>query len=183
MQSIFLYPTTFSFAILFLLQTNNALSQGREGDGTGLWLQLQAVPSLSWTVFPEGTHFALEWEAAPILYSFGMSKLDRRFHFFSVTQPERFAGSVEFNISFQFYTTKYRNRRTGSSVQILSHLPLIEKGEHLGLNLGLARYYAGGTNYDYIITGLSTLFGLVHYNIKFSPEKDIWMHSVEFRFF
>ena len=39
------------------------------------WLILQAIPSLSWTVFPSQTNFALEWRATPVLYSFGMTKL------------------------------------------------------------------------------------------------------------
>jgi hypothetical protein len=65
----------------------------------------------------------------------------------------------------------------------MAHLPLIEKGEYLGLNLGVARYNIGGISSNYIAGGFSTLFGFLHYNIKYSPSDEIWMHSIEFRFF
>jgi hypothetical protein len=147
------------------------------------WLIMQAVPSLSWTSFPMKTHFALEWEATPILYSFGMNRLDPRWHFFFASQPERFAGSIEFNVSAQLYMSKVGTSHWGFSGQLLAHLPLVERGEHLGLNLGAARYIIAGISSNYIIGGFSTLFSFLHYNIKYSPVDKIWMHSIEFRFF
>jgi hypothetical protein len=147
------------------------------------WLLMQAVPSLSWTCFPAETHFAFEWEATPVLYSWGMTKLDPPLHFFFVTQPERFAGSVEFNISTQLYTSQIGTSHWGFSGQLLAHVPLVEHGEYVGLNLGVARYHIAGISSDYIVGGFSTLFGFVHYNIKYSSADEIWMHSIEFRFF
>jgi hypothetical protein len=147
------------------------------------WVILQTVPSLTWTAFPAQTHFALEWEATPVLYSFGMTRLDPPFHFFLVNQPERFAGSLELNVSAQFYTSKIGTFRWGFSGQLLAHLPLVQKGEYLGFNAGVARYTIAGTPSNYLIAGFSTLFGFVHFNVKYSPDSDIWMNSIEFRFF
>jgi hypothetical protein len=147
------------------------------------WLLMQAVPSVSWTSFPEQTRFAFEWEATPVLYSWGMTKLVRPLHFFFVTQPERFAGSVEFNISTQLYTSPVGISHWGFSGQLLAHVPLVEYGEYGGMNLGVARYNIAGISSNYIIGGFSTLFGFLHYNIKYSPADKIWMHSIEFRFF
>ena len=147
------------------------------------WLLMQAVPSVSWTSFPEQTRFAFEWEATPVLYSWGMTKLVRPLHFFFVTQPERFAGSVEFNISTQLYTSPVGISHWGFSGQLMAHVPLVEYGEYGGMNLGVARYNIAGISSNYIIGGFSTLFGFLHYNIKYSPANETWMHSIEVRFF
>ena len=158
-------------------------AQDPAGGMNATWLILQTVPSLTWTGLPTCTHFAFEWEAAPVVYSFGMNPLDPPLHFFSVTQPERFAGSVELVVSAQLYTTSVGTSRWGFSGQILSHVPLIQKGEYLGFNLGAARYRIAGIPYNFVSGGVSTLFGFLHYNVKYSPPDRIWMHSIEFRFF
>ncbi len=173
--------------IVFCLSALPVKAQARQsGDDFTLsttWVILQTVPSLTWTAFPARTHFALEWEATPILYSFGMTRLDPPWHFFIVNQPERFAGSLELNVSAQFYTSKIGTTRWGFSGQLLAHLPLVQKGEYLGLNAGVARYTIAGAPSNYVIAGFSTLFGFVHFNVKYSPGSDIWMDSIEFRFF
>jgi hypothetical protein len=175
----------FLVGILFPAFRQTATAQEREqrNEISQSWLLLQAVPSLSWTCFPAGTRFAFEWEATPVVYSWGMTKLDPPVHFFFVTQPERFAGSVEFNLSTQLYTSRIGTSHWGFSGQVLTHIPLVEHGEYVGLNLGVARYHIAGLSSNYFIGGFSTLFGFVHYNIKYSPADDIWMHSIEFRFF
>lgn len=147
------------------------------------WLILQAIPSLSWTIFPHQTNFAFEWRATPILYSFGMTELDPPWHFFFVNPPERFAGSVELNVSGQVYPSSIGTTHLAWSGQLLGHLPLIEKGEYLGLNGGAAIYRLNDKNRTFVVAGLSTLFGFVHWNVKHSPKDRIWMTSLEFRFF
>ena len=171
--------------ILLFIATQTVASQEKESRNgiSWSWATLQAVPSLSWTSFPTKTQFSLEWEITPVLYSFGMNKLDPRWHLFFVTQPERFAGSIEFNISTQLYPYKVRTGYWGFSGQLLAHLPLVERGEHLGLNLGAAHYIIDGSASNYFIVGFSTLFGFLHYNVKYSPAESIWMHSIEFRLF
>jgi hypothetical protein len=155
----------------------------QRGGVSNTWLLLQTVPSVSWTSFPKQTHFAFEWEATPVLYSWGMNKLDPPWHSFYVTQPERFAGSIEFDISIQLFTSKVGASYWGFSGQLLAHLPLVERGEYLGLNLGVARYTNINVSSNYIVGGFSTLFGFLHYNVKYSPADKIWMNSIEMRFF
>ena len=171
--------------VTILLSPQKAAAQEREqpGEISQSWLIMQAVPNVSWTYFPAQTHFAFEWEATPVLYSWGMTKLDPPFHFFFVTQPERFTGSIEFTITTQLYTSKVVTSHWGFSGQLLAHLPLVEHGEYAGLNLGVARYNISGILSNYVVGGFSTLFGFLHYNIKYSPAGKIWMHSIEFRFF
>lgn len=170
-----------------MILTNGQISAAQEHEQPGgisnTWLIMQAIPSISWTSLPTQTHFSFEWEATPILYSWGMTKLDPPFHFFFVTQPERFTGSVEFNITTQLYTSNIGAGHWGFSGQLLVHLPLIEYGEYAGMNLGAARYTIAGISSNYIVGGFSTLFGFLHYNIKYSPADKIWMHSIELRFF
>ncbi|HEY6951963.1 MAG TPA: hypothetical protein VI758_06125 [Bacteroidota bacterium] len=147
------------------------------------WLILQAVPSFSWTVFPAQTNFAFEWRATPVLYSFGMTKLDPPWHFFFVNPPERFAGSIELNITGQIYPSSIGSTHVGWSGQLLGHLPLIEMGEYLGLNVGGAVYRFNNKNTGFAVAGISTLFGFVHWNTKYAPQDRIWMTSLELRFF
>jgi len=175
----------FLATVVFIVFGQPAVSQEQHAQKgiSSTWLILQALPSYSWTSFQRQTNFAFEWEATPVLYSFGMNKHDPPWHFFQVTQPERFAGSIEMIVSTQLYTSKVGTSHWGFSEQCLAHLPLVEYGEYLGLNLGAARYNIAGIASNYIVGGFSTLFGFLHYNIKYSPIDKIWMHSIEFRFF
>jgi hypothetical protein len=169
--------------MIFPARWTTAIAQEQRSEISNSWLLMQVVPSLSWTCFPEQTRFSFEWRATPVLYSWGMTKLDSPLHFFFVTPPERFAGSVEVNISMQLYTSQIGTSHWGFSGQLLAHLPLVERGEYLGLTLGGARYTIAGLSSNYLVGGFSTLFGFVHYTIKYSPVDKIWMHSIEFRFF
>jgi hypothetical protein len=147
------------------------------------WLLLQAIPSFNWTIFPSQTNFAFEWRATPLLYSFGMTKLDPPWHFFIVTPPERFAGSVELSLTGQVYPSSIGSTHFAYSGQLLGHLPLVEKGEYLGLNLGVAGYRLNDQNRVFAVAGISTLFGFIHWNTKYSWDSNIWMTSLELRFF
>ncbi len=179
------YRKLFFTAILFFTFLQSALSQEQKHQNgiSGSWIIQQALPSYSWTSFQRQTNFAFEWETAPVLFSFGMNKLDPHWHFFKVTQPERFTGSIELIFSAQLYTSKIGTSYWGFSGQTLAHLPLVEYGEYLGLNFGIARYTIAGISSNYIIGGFSTLFGFLHYNIKYSPSGKIWINAIEFRFF
>jgi hypothetical protein len=175
----------FYILILLFLYVSQSFTQEQEKSNNinTTWLILQSVPSLTWTSFTGQTNFAFEWEATPVIYSFGMNKQNPPWNFFNVTPPERFTGSVEFNISGQLFTSKVGSSHWGYSGQLLVHLPLIEYGENLGLNLGIARYFNSVVTSNFIIVGFSTLFGFFHYNIKYSPETEIWINAIEFRFF
>jgi hypothetical protein len=179
------YRSLFFTVVIFFAFLESGVSQEqRHQNGISTsWLIQQVLPSYSWTCFQNQTNFAFEWEVSPVLFSFGMNRLNPKWHFFKVSQPERFTGSVELILSTQLYTSKVGTSYWGFSGQILAHIPLIEYGEYLGLNLGVARYTIGGMPSNYIIGGFSTFFGFLHFNLKYSPSDRIWINAVEFRFF
>ncbi len=171
--------------VLVLVAAPHLRSQDSTSAGAKVrtWLIFQAVPSFSWTVFPSQTNFAFEWRLTPVLYSWGMTQLDPPWHFFFVNPPERFAGSVELNVTGQVYPSSIGTTHVAWSGQLLGHIPLVEMGEYLGLNVGAASYQFNGRYSNFAVAGLSTLFGFVHWNTKYSPKDKIWMTSLELRFF
>ncbi len=157
-------------------------SSATEAVPTG-WLIDQAIPGMNWTTLPGGTHFAFEWEATPVLYSFGISKLVSPWKFFFVRPPARFTGSVELIVAGQLFTSSYHGSVGSFSATLLGHIPVIEYGEDLALNLGVARQWYRGLPVDFGVAGVSVLFGFVEYNIRYAPNDRIWIHELAFRMF
>lgn len=155
----------------------------QNADKFSTWLYFQFIPNLSWTSFPSQTNFAFEWEAAPVLYSFGMTKLISPWYTFVVEPPARFTGSLEFNITGLAYTSKAGSSHFGYSGQLLAHVPLVERGEHLALNAGVAKYSIADASPTFYVAGVSSIFGLLHLNFKYSPDPKIWMTSFDIRIF
>ncbi|HTY36533.1 MAG TPA: hypothetical protein VMH23_05450 [Bacteroidota bacterium] len=177
----------FAAIMLLCLATAAPLrSQEQTGDrpsGLDTWLELQAVPSMMVVSHPGSMPFAFEWEATPVLYSFGMTKLVSPWHAFRVVPPARFTGSIELKLTGQLSTRKTGSSYFGSSAQVIGHIPLIERGEYFGLNVGVAKYAFAGVSPWFKVVGISTLFGFVEFNVKQSSDPAIWMGSIEFRFF
>jgi len=149
----------------------------------GSWLVLQTVPSITLFTNPSDIPFAFEWEATPLLYSFGMTKLISPWHSFIVMPPARFSGSVEFKVTGAFHTRKMGSSYFGSSVQLIGHIPLMERGEYLGLNIGVAKYAYAGSSPLFTVIGVSTLFGFVEFNLRHSTNPPLWVGSLDLRFF
>jgi hypothetical protein len=172
--------------ILFLALALPLQAQEQLGDrpsGLDTWLELQAIPNLMVISHPSNIPFAFEWEATPVLYSFGMTKLVSPWHSFRVVPPARFTGSIELKLTGQVSTRKTGSSYFGSSAQLIGHIPLIERGEYLGLNVGVAKYAFAGSSPWFKVVGISTLFGFVEFNFKHSSDPTIWMGTIEFRFF
>jgi len=174
---------TFLIVISIPLSLAGAQQTQENSDKFLTWLPYQVIPNFTWTTFPSQTNFAFEWEATPLLYSFGMTKLISPWYALIVEPPARFTGSVEFNISGVAYTSKPGSSHFGYSAQLLGHLPLIERGEHLALNVGVAKYMVADASPTFIVGGFSTLFGLVHFNLKYSSDPQIWISAIELRIF
>lgn len=176
-----------SMFILFALmalphqQLHSQTAEG--GEKLSTWLLLQAVPSFTFASSGSGSSFGFEWEATPLLYSWGMSKLVSPWHAFFVEPTARFTGSVELAVTGQTFARKIGSSYFGVSVQFLGHIPLIERGEHLALNVGVAQYSISNSASIMKVIGISTLFGIVHFNLKQSSSPSIWMASLEFRIF
>jgi hypothetical protein len=172
-------------ALLLAFGATNAVAQFQQQNVSKVesWLSVQFIPSLVLLSTPSATPFGFEWEVTPLLYSFGMTKLVSPWYAFLVEPPARFAGSIELVTSGQLFTTKVGTSYFGGSVQLLGHLPLVEKGEHLGLNIGLAKYFYSDRQPFFKVLGISTVFGMLHLNVKHSSSPTIWMGSLEFRMF
>ena len=147
------------------------------------WMGVQMIPSPVLLSTPAVTPFGFEWEATPLLYSFGMTKLVSPWYSFLVEPPARFTGSIELVVSGQIFTTKVGTSYFGGSAQLLGHIPLIEKGEHLGLNIGVAQYSYSDARPFFKVIGVSSIFGMLHFNLKHSSSPKMWMGSLEARMF
>ena len=151
--------------------------------GFDSWLPFQAIPSMMVISHPGDIPFAFEWEATPLLYSFGMTRLVSPWYSFKVSQAARFTGSIELKATGQISTRKTGSSYFGSSAQLIGHIPLMERGEYLGLNVGVAKYAFAGFSPWFKVVGVSTLFGFVEFNFKHSSDPQMWMGTIEFRFF
>ncbi len=159
---------------------------GQESSGSNKfsrWLPYQVIPNLTLLSTPTYSAFGFEWETAPLLYSFGISRLVSPWYFFIVEPPARFTGSVELTVAGQLYTKQVESSLVSFSSYIVGYIPLIERGEHLALNLGLGTQRFGDQYPFFTIAGISTLFGFVQFNIKHSSNPTIWIGSIDFRVF
>jgi hypothetical protein len=173
--------------LLFALSAGLAtIVHGQQPEAPGKlssWLPYQAIPSMMVISHPGDIPFAFEWEATPLLYSFGMTRKISPWHSMFVVPPARFTGSVELKVTGQFSTRKTGRSYFGSSAQLIGHIPLIERGEYLGLNVGVAKYAFAGYSPWFKVLGVSTLFSFVEFNFKHSSDPVMWMGTIEFRFF
>jgi hypothetical protein len=163
-----------------------ALAQVGQRDSTSgftSWLTFQAIPSMMVISHPGDIPFAFEWEATPLLYSFGMTRLVSPWYSFKVSQAARFTGSIELKATGQISTRKMGSSYFGSSAQLIGHIPLMERGEYLGLNVGVAKYAFADSSPWFKVVGVTTLFGFLEFNFKHSSDPQMWMGSIELRFF
>ncbi|MEX0602825.1 MAG: hypothetical protein WD295_05760 [Bacteroidota bacterium] len=161
-------------------------AQGQEREPVSVmsvWLPLQAVPSPTWYGGPEGTAFGFEWEFTPLLYSYGINRQISPWYSFFVEPTARFTGSIELNGAVQVFTSKVGQSYFAFSGHLLGFIPLIERGEHLTLNAGLGLYRIGDRTPLFKVAGVSTLFGMIHLNLKHSSRPEAWIASLEFRLF
>lgn len=149
----------------------------------GAWLPLQFMPSLTWYSDPAQSAFGFEWEATPLLYSFGMNKQISPWHSFIIEPPARFTGSIELNVAGQVFTTKVGTSYFAASGNLMGYVPLVARGEELTLNLGVGAYRIARRTRVFAVGGFSTLFGFVHLNLKHASDPSTWVVSLEFRFF
>jgi hypothetical protein len=65
----------------------------------------------------------------------------------------------------------------------MGYFPLSEHGEHLTLNIGLAAYRLQNDTRVFKVVGLSSFFGILHFNLKHAGGPSTWIGSLEFRIF
>ena len=171
------------FALAALPSAGTVAQAPQNADKFRTWLPYQGIPSFSFYSGVPNSAFGFEWELTPVLYSFGMNKQISPWYFFIVEPPGRFTGSIELNFALQTFTRKVGSSYFGLSGTVIGFIPLLERGEHLTLNLGASVYRVGNRTPIFGIVGLSTLFGILHVNLKHSPSEHIWITSIEWRVF
>lgn len=171
------------FFILFLACLYPAQAQDAEPDRIGTWLPFQLLPNLTQYTSTPLSGFGFEWEVSPLLYSFGMNKQISPWYSFIVEPTARFTGSIELLAAGQAFTTKMGGSYFAVSSHLMGTIPLIERGEHLTFNLGFGVYSIAKQTRFVTVAGVSTLFGIVHLNVKRSPNPTTWITSLEFRIF
>lgn len=168
---------------VFLVATLAGAQEIENGDRLSTWLLFQGIPSYTVASTSSQSRFGFEWEATPLLYSFGLTKLVSPWRSFFVEPTARFTGSIELVLTGQAFPKKFGPSHFGSSVQLLGHLPLNERGEHLALHVGIGQYFVNGSTPIMKIVGFSTFFGILHFTFRHSAAPSIWMGSLEFRIF
>lgn len=161
----------------------DAQSSQENADKFSVWLPLQLLPTLTLYNDSRTSNFGFEWEVTPVLYSFGINRYVSPWYSFIVEPTARFTGSIEFNIAGQIFTSKLGRSYFASSGQIMGFIPLSERGEHLTMNLGMGAYRIEGRTRIFKIAGISTLFGMLHLNLKHADNPTAWIGSLEFRVF
>ena len=170
-------------ALAFLSVVSGARAQDLQPSKFDTWFPYKLIPNL--TLYSSSPHsgFGFEWEATPLLYSFGINKQVSPWYSLIVDPTARFAGSVELTAAGQVFTTKLGKSYFGYSGQLTAYIPLIEWGEYLTLNLGAGVYRVADRTRVFEVAGISTLLGFVQFNIKHSPNPTTWIGSLEFRLF
>jgi hypothetical protein len=178
-------PFVLAFAVTLTVLTHESVfAQAPESaDKFRTWLPYQGVPSFTLYSGAPNTAFGFEWEITPLLYSFGMNKQISPWYSFIVEPPGRFTGSIELNLAVQVFTRKIGSSYFSLSGSLIGFIPLLERGEHLTLNLGVSMYRFGERTPLFGVLGVSTHFGIVHLNVKHSPAEKIWITSLEWRVF
>jgi len=173
------------FFVLFLTGfVFQASAQTEESeDRAGIWLPFQLLPNLTSYSSSPLSGFGFEWEFTPLLYTFGMNKQISPWYSFIVEPTARFTGSIEIVVAGQLFTTKMGRSFFSASGHIMGTIPLIERGEHLTLNLGVGAYRIADRTRIFKVAGISTLFGIVHFNFKHAGNPTAWISSLEFRIF
>ena len=149
----------------------------------GVWFPLQVLPNLTLYSSSPLSGFGFEWEFTPVLYTFGMNKQISPWYAFIVEPTARFTGSIELVVAGQLFTTKMGGSYFAASGHLMGTIPLIERGEHLTLNLGIGAYQIADRTRIFKVAGISTLFGIVHFNVKHGENPTTWITSLEFRIF
>ena len=149
----------------------------------GVWLPLQLIPSMVFYNDAAQSNFGFEWEVTPLLYSFGMNDQISPWYSFIVEPTARFVGSIEVGLAGQVFTTKLGQSYFSSSGQVMGFIPLSERGEHLTMNIGLAAYRMQGDTRVFKVLGISSFFGMLHFNLKHAENPTTWIGSLEFRIF
>ena len=181
---ILLHRVTLTF--VFLLSFATLLSaQATSTDQQRLrsWYPYQLIPSVLFRSDATGATVGAEWEVAPLLYSWGINKKVSPWFSFIVVPTARFSGSIEWNVAVQAYAGTVGRSHLSASTHLMSYLPLADKGELAGLNLGLGTYTSQEGLRLFKVVGVSSAFGMLHLNVKHAARPTTWIMSLDVRLY
>ena len=147
------------------------------------WYQYQLIPNLLLYSSGTGSRMGLEWEATPLLYSWGINKKVSPWYSFIVVPTARFSGSLEWNVAVQAYSGQVGRSHFGYSTHLMAHVPLSDMGELLGMNLGVGAFGSPDGIRLFKVVGLSSAFGMLHLNVKHADRPTTWITSLEVRIY
>jgi hypothetical protein len=139
---------------------------------TLLWAALQLVPGPAVSRSTSGeTHFGLQWQVTPVLFSFGINRRLSPWRSFVVEPLTRQNGSVEC-----FVAPEYTAAGDGFGTSWLfrgglrGYFPLVEHGEYLSASLGAGVATWNGTESVHLDAGAHIFFGLLGLRIAYAPH-------------
>jgi len=152
-------------------------------DRLSSWYKYQLIPNLLFHTESAGTVVGMEWEAAPLLYSWGINRKTSPWYSFIVVPTARFSGSIEWSVAVQAYAGKVGGSHFGYSTHLMTYWPLSDVGELAGLNLGIGAYGSPDGIRIFKAIGISTAFGMLHVNLRHADRPTTWLTSVEVRLY
>ncbi len=172
-------------ALFFVMLPSTGRSQGVSADQDRYphWYPYQFIPNLLLHTSASGTRIGLEWEATPLLYSWGINPKVSPWYSFIVVPTARFSGSIEWNVAVQAYSAKVGRSYVGYSTHLMAFLPLADVGELAGLNLGVGAFGSPDGIRLFKVIGASTAFGMLHLNVKHADRPTTWITSLEVRIY
>lgn len=173
----------FGFVLFAMTSILSAQPGTLNQDRFSSWYKYQLIPNLLFHTAPAGTMVGVEWEAAPLLYSWGINRKTSPWYSFIVVPTARFSGSIEWNVALQAYTEKVGRSHFGYSTHLMTYWPLSDVGELAGLNLGIGAYGSPDGFRIFKAIGVSTAFGMLHLNVRHAGRPTTWLTSLEVRLF
>jgi len=174
-------------ALLYLMAIGSTITFAQGGqaeqDRFPNWYKYQLIPSLFYYTSPSGSRLGLEWEASPLLYSWGINKKISPWYSFIVVPTARFSGSLEWNVAVQAYSGRVGRSHFGYSTHLMTYWPLSDKGELAGLNLGVGAFGSPDGIRIFKVVGVSSAFGMLHLNVKHADRPTTWITSLEVRIY
>lgn len=147
------------------------------------WYPYQLIPNLLLHTASARTVIGAEWEATPLLYSWGINPKVSPWSSFIVVPTSRFSGSIEWTVAARVFSGKVGGSYFGVATHLMSHFPLSDVGELAGLNLGAGLHGAPDGWRLFKVAGISTAFGMLHFNIAHADRPTTWIGSVEVRIY
>lgn len=139
------------------------------------------APSVDWAIFQllpspglvvtkaDGAAFAMRWELAPVLWSFGVRPEVTPWRVLVAEPMVRYGGSVELFVAGEYTGRGDFGDRWGVRSGARLYLPLVQHGENVALSIGASHLYAHGEHGMGIELGGYVLYGVLGLQLTYAP--------------